>query len=71
MAKITITIEDTSDGKVSVVAKPNFEAMMKMDLSGETMTSAHGYALYALNCIRTEAKRQSPTPLLIPSVRRQ
>jgi hypothetical protein len=71
MAKITITIEDLANGNVSVKAEPNFETMMKMDVSGHGLTSAHGYAILALNSIRNESKNKDPrNRILVPSVRR-
>jgi len=66
MAEITIKIKDIPDGKVEVVATPGFETMMKMHTSGEDLTSAHGYALYALRCIKEEAKRKTSTMIHIP-----
>lgn len=68
MAKITITIEDADDGKVKVVCEPNFETMMMMQVSGNGLTSAHGYAFQALNAIREESKRQGPTRIMIPRI---
>lgn len=59
MTKITITIEDLPDGKVSVKAEPNFEMMARMDASGHGLTSAHGYALRALNAIREASREQA------------
>lgn len=59
MAKITITFEDQATGGVSVVSDPSFETMMKMDLSGHDLTSAHGYALLAINAIRNKSKDES------------
>ena len=69
MAKITVVIEDLPGGKVKVACEPNFETMMKMELSGTRLTSAHGYALLALNAIRNESKRIAPTRILIPRTR--
>lgn len=67
MARIVITIEDNQEGGVKVVSNPNFETMMKMVQSGETLTSAHGYALHALNSIRKESKKQeSVTRIIVP-----
>jgi hypothetical protein len=43
MPKITITVEDLPGNQVKIEATPNFETMMKMDISGERMTSAHRY----------------------------
>jgi hypothetical protein len=68
MAKITITIEDTPQGKVKVVADPTFETMAKMIASGNPVTSAHGYALTMIRAVREESKRQEPTSILIPRV---
>lgn len=70
MAKVTITIEDLPGpgNKVKIVAEPNFETMMKMDISGNILTSAHGYAVLALNSIRSAAKRMGPQVLEIPRV---
>ena len=71
MAKITITVEDLADGGVKIVSDPNFETMLKMDNSGNDLTSAHGYALAMLNRARTVSKEVSPTNLIkIPSIRR-
>lgn len=58
MARCVIVIDDIGNGKVKVVATPNFETMGKMDLSGHTLTAAHGYALTALNAIRRASKDQ-------------
>lgn len=70
MALVTITIEDTPDGRVRVVATPNFETMMQMNASGHSLTSAHGYALKALNAIRDESKRREPTRIWVPPLGR-
>lgn len=66
MAKVTITLEDSPDGKVKTTVEPNFSTMMKMNQSGAGLTSAHAYALFALRMISEESKRQAPTPILIP-----
>ena len=70
MAKIIITIEDSTAGKVKVVSDPNFETMMKMHVSGAGLTAAHGYAFCALNAIREEAKKQTPLRIKIPRIGR-
>lgn len=70
MAEITIKIKDLPGGKVEVVATPSFETMMKMHASGETLTSAHAYALYAVRCIREEAKKKTSTIIHIPKIGR-
>lgn len=69
MAKITLTIEDLPGNKVKVVSDPNFETMMKMHVSGTPLTSAHGYALTAINAIRGESKKRAPTGIIIPKIR--
>lgn len=71
MARITITIEDTLDGHVTVRAEPNFETMMKMEDSGHKLTSAHGYALHALNQIRARSKEVgSQNRIMVPRLGR-
>lgn len=69
MAKVTITIEDIGDNKVKVQATPNMETIFKMELSGETLTSAHGYAFTALNAIKKASNENSPNRILIPKTR--
>lgn len=70
MAKITITFEDAGSG-VRVTAEPNFETMMRMHASGHRLTSAHGYAIAALNHIREKSKEQSNSlGIIIPKVRK-
>jgi hypothetical protein len=64
MAKVTITIEDTPNGKVKIVAEPSFETMANMIVSGETMTSAHGYAMTCIKAVRQESKNADPTTLI-------
>lgn len=71
MAKITIVIEDKPDNMVKVTCDPTFETMMQMTASGHSLTSAHGYALAALNHIRSESKRQSGRIIVpVPSIGR-
>jgi hypothetical protein len=61
VAKVTFTIEDNLEtGKVNVVSDPSFETMCKMDLSGEKLTAAHGYALFCINQLRKESQSRSP-----------
>lgn len=60
MAKIVITIEDLPENKVRVVSSPSGEEMVKRTISGEGLTSAHGYAILALNTIREESKKRDP-----------
>lgn len=68
MAKVVITIEDRPDGKVKILCEPTFERMIAMEMSGETLSSAHGYAYKILNDIRKESKRLGPTLLHIPKL---
>lgn len=69
MAKIIITIEDTESGNVKITSTPNFETMMKMDVSGETFTSAMGYAFALLNHAWKLGKKKSPIIREIPKLR--
>lgn len=64
--KITITIEDTPRGTVKVESNPTFEHIMQTIVNHNEETSAMGYALCAINAIRTESKKQAPTKILIP-----
>lgn len=64
MAKITITIEDLPNGKVKVVADPSFETMASMIVSGENMTSAHGYAMTCIKAVRQESKSKDPQTII-------
>lgn len=67
MAKIVITIEDNAAGGVKVVCDPNFETMMQRHISGHQLTSAHGYALAALNSIRQKSKENgSQMKIILP-----
>jgi len=68
MAKVVITFEDKPGGGVSVTSFPSFELLIKKDMSGESWTSAESYAIYALNQLREESKRQDPMKILIPQV---
>lgn len=68
MAKVTITIEDKRGGRVSIVADPNFETMIKQKEAGEDWTSAQGYAIFVLNQLREESKRQGPIGLHLPKI---
>jgi hypothetical protein len=56
MARIVIVIEDKENGNVRIVSEPSFETMAQMDLSGHTLTSAHGYALKMINVARQVSK---------------
>jgi hypothetical protein len=70
MAKVTITIEDLGSGGVKVISEPNFETIMKLHISGHDLTSAHGYALSALNTIRQKSKEmKQEMKVLIPKLK--
>lgn len=69
MAKLTITIEDLPNGRVKMVCTPNFETLVKMDLSGEHLTAAHKYALKVIMTIYKESKAREPSKILIPGAR--
>lgn len=68
MARATITIEDLSNGNVKVVSDPNFETLMSMDISGQHLTSAHGYLFSILNHVRTISKQNGPIVRQIPII---
>lgn len=71
MAKVTIVLEDIGNGKVRCEATPNFSTMIKIDQSGAGLTAAQGYALFALNEIRKESKKNTGgvKKLWLPGVR--
>lgn len=69
MARVVIVIEDLPGDKVKVEATPNFETMMAMDISGNKLTSAHGYAFAVLNYIRKLSKQNSPIIRQVPIIR--
>lgn len=68
MAKCTITIEDTHNGRVKVTADPTFEMLMAMDISGSKLTAAHGYLFAALNRIQEVSKSNDPIKRMIPKI---
>jgi hypothetical protein len=68
MAKIKIEIEDRPEGGVKITSDPNFETMMKIQISGSEFTSAHGYAFSLLNHARKLGKENDPMRLLIPRI---
>lgn len=68
MANITIKIEDIDGGKVRITSTPNFETMVKMEISGEKLTGAHGYAFSTLNHLWKLSKQKGPTILEIPKI---
>ena len=57
MAKVVITIEDNKDGSVKLMSKPNFLDLMRMTREVKNrMTSAHSYALTAINAVRDSSR---------------
>lgn len=66
MAKITLIIEDKPDNKVSVTVDPKVETIFKMIESGEDMTSAHGYAMRAVNSIKEASDENGPNKIYVP-----
>lgn len=69
MSKVIITVEDIDGDKVRITSSPNFETMMKMDMSGERLTSAHGYAFAILTYARKLSKQASPIIREIPRIK--
>lgn len=70
MALVKITLEDLPGGKVKVVAEPNFETLIRVDVSGNKLTAAQGYAVGMLNYVRAESKKNDPRSLIqIPRLR--
>lgn len=53
---VTLTFQDKPNGQVGVVSDPSFETMCQMEISGQGLSSACGYALVAINAIRKAAK---------------
>lgn len=69
MAKITITIEDLPEGKVSIHTDPTFEKMAMM-AKANAATSAHGYAMRCLNvCRLTSKSNEKKTIIHLPRLR--
>lgn len=64
MAKITIVIEDDGD-QVKIDVQPNLLEIIQMNKSGHELTSAHGYALSAMNAMRKESMKNRSS-LYIP-----
>lgn len=71
MSKVTITIEDTPQG-VKTTLDPNYETLaFKLTGGQNNLSSAEGYAIIAVNAIRTESKRRdSKMNIIIPKKRR-
>ena len=64
--KVVITIEDIGDSDgVRVTAEPKFAEIMVLAKAGK-LTSAHGYAVAALNKIRDEARNQKKGKIIVP-----
>ena len=59
MARVTITIEDSPDGKVKIVSDPSFDTIAKMEISGHSLSAAHGYALVCINAVRKVSKEMA------------
>lgn len=69
MARVTITLEDTKDGKVNCFATPNFAEMMEQkDRKG--ITSAEAYALSMLLHQWKLKKQKGPIKLELPSLKK-
>lgn len=69
MARVTITIEDLPNGKVKIVADPSFEILTKITVNFSDLTSAQGYAIFALNQIRMASKAGNIN-ISVPKARR-
>lgn len=71
MSKVTITIEDTTQG-VKTTIEPTYETLaFKLTGGQSALTAAEGYAIIAVNAIRTESKRRdSKLNVIIPRKRR-
>lgn len=68
MAKVTITFEDSPNDKVKVVSDPSFETMAKIEISGNGLSSSHGYALTAINAIREASKKEGSLIVGLPKI---
>jgi len=70
MNTVIIEIQDLPDGKVKVTSNPTMETMIKMQVSGNELSSAHGYAYACLNQIRKISKSQDTShKLYIPKLK--
>lgn len=70
--KFTITIEDNSDGTVKVEANPTFETIMKMRVSGESITPACDYmtaAILRIHQLGKSAPKDESRKLVFPKVK--
>lgn len=68
MASVTIVIEDAPDGTVSARPTPKLSYLLQKAKAGD-ITSAEGYAIFALNKIKEESKAQGSTIIKIPRFR--
>ena len=68
MAEVKITIIDNEDGTVTVRPEPKLSYLLQKAKSGD-LTSAEGYAIFALNKIKEESKAQGSTIIKIPRFR--
>jgi len=72
MAVIKITIEDKPDGNVKILCDPKAShlAMKTKSAGAEELTSAEGYALFAINQLMFVSSKQGPkkTPLWLPKI---
>ena len=55
-------------GKVSITANPSFEIMMAMAESGNELTDAQAWALFALNRIHKEFKSKEQSKIILPKI---
>lgn len=71
MAKVTITIEDMPNNKVKIEVNPSMEHFFRKIHSGniDETTSAEGYAIQAINEIRSASKNKGTQKLFIPRTR--
>lgn len=70
MALVTITIEDTNDGKVKVAATPKFEQLMGVVDAGTEWTSAQGMAVWVLNKLHQEMRTPKSALIHLPKLGR-
>jgi hypothetical protein len=68
MGTVTIQIEDNPDGTVSARPTPKLSYLLQKAKAGE-LTSAEGYAVFALNKIKEESKAQGSTIIKLPRFR--
>lgn len=78
MAKITITLQDTENGRVNVDSEPHMSLLAKIARGGD-LTPAEGYALAALakiitdskDNLREEIKDKANRGIIVPTARYQ